>query len=651
MQLEGKIIAKVAAALQELYGHELEQSKVKLQPTRKDFEGTLTLVTFPFSTVSKKSPEDTGREIGGYLKAQMEEVADFNVVKGFLNLVISDRNWVNTLVGIAQNPDFGVFPDNGQRVVVEYSSPNTNKPLHLGHLRNNFLGYSVALIMQANGYESRKVNLVNDRGIHICKSMLAYTKDGRNLVPSRGEKGDKLVGRFYVEFDKMLKEQAAPLLEQVAKGDLSAFSVKAAEEIGKLSKLLEKAEQDLATLNADPEVKGKLLKAAKKKVSGLKGDLKQAVQNQAPIMEEAREMLKKWEQGDEGTVALWQKMNAWVYDGFDVTYKNIGVDFDKIYYESETYLLGKDIVEEGLEKGIFHKKDDGSVWIDLSGEGLDEKLVLRADGTAVYITQDMGTADLRYQDFSMQQSLYVVGNEQDYHFSVLKVILQKLGRPYADGIFHLSYGMVDLPSGKMKSREGTVVDADDLVQEMMETAKSRTQALGKIEGFTPEEAEKLYHQLAMGALKYYLLKVDPKKRMLFDPKESIDFQGNTGVYIQYNFAKINAVVRKAKAEGIDFEMADFAALQSLEPSEVSLIEMLATYPDKVAEAGKGYAPSIIANFAYDLAKTYSKFYADLPILADKDATKVAFRVLLSSVTASVLEKAMNLLGVEMPQRM
>ena len=605
MNIEEKIGKAIAACIQELYGENVEADKISLQPTRRDFEGNYTFVTFPYSKVARKKPEAIGEEIGNSLLNKESLVEKFNVVKGFLNLSISQRYWIDLLLDINANPKYGELESNGEKVMVEYSSPNTNKPLHLGHLRNNFLGFSVSQIMKAGGYEVMKTNLVNDRGIHICKSMLAYQKFGNGEMPTQEKKGDKLVGDYYVKFDKAYKEELAQL-----KPELKAkYPEKPEEDINKL------ADQSSTLLN------------------------------------EAKAMLKKWEDGDKEIVALWEKLNNWVYQGFDITYKQMGVSFDKVYKESDTYLLGKDIIEEGLEKEVFYKKPDGSVWIDLSEDGLDEKLVLRADGTSVYMTQDIGTAELKFKDFPMQKSVYVVGNEQDYHFKVLKLIMKKMGRPYADGIYHLSYGMVDLPSGKMKSREGTVVDADDLMNEMTLTAKQRTEDLGKIDGFSEEEAQKLYHQLAMGALKYYLLKVDPKRRMLFNPEESIDFQGNTGVYIQYNHAKICAILRKADKNQIAYKENKLDGLNEIATTEEELVFLLSQFPAKVKEACDNYAPSIIASYAYELSKLYSKFYSELPIFSEEVENKMQFRVILSATTASIINKAMGLLGVEVPERM
>jgi arginyl-tRNA synthetase len=605
MSIEHKISHHIADALQSLFGIEVNTADIQLQPTRKEFEGTITFVTFPFSKPTKKKPDELAEAIGVFLQKQTSWVVAFNVVKGFLNLTISDEVWVSILKEIASDANFGKLPANGTKVMVEYSSPNTNKPLHLGHLRNNFLGAAVAEILTAAGYEVRKVNLVNDRGIHICKSMIAYQYFGNGEQPSATLKGDHLVGKYYVCYDSVYKKQVAELIEKY-KAENSGLS----EE-----------------------------------------DIKEKAEKNAPILLEAQEMLTKWEAKDPETIALWQKMNTWVLAGFEDTYKTIGVSFDKTYYESNTYLLGKDVVEEGLQKGVMYRKPDTSVWIDLTPDGLDEKLLLRSNGTSVYMTQDLGTADMKYKDFQMQKSVYVVGNEQDYHFKVLQLILKKLERPYADGIYHLSYGMVELPEGKMKSREGTVVDADDLVAEMIATAKERTAQLGKIDGFSTEEAEKLHKVLALGALKYYLLRVDPKKKMLFDPKESIDFQGNTGVYIQYNYAKISAILRKAAKTVPLNDLTGFDSIKKLEEVELDLIAHIAKFPTRLKEAALNYDPSSIANYAYDLSRLYSRMYAELPILSEVDTVKMRFRVILSAQTAATLKKACGLLGIEVPERM
>lgn len=592
MNIEKILQDSIQAAL--LAEFEVSEPTIALQPTRKDFEGFYTFVVFPYVKALRKSPVEIGNAIGNYLVNNTTVVSTFNVVQGFLNISIADTAWKDTFNHLRSDASFGQLTAKNETVMVEYSSPNTNKPLHLGHLRNNFLGYSVAQILDANGYDVIKANLVNDRGIHICKSMLAYQKFGQNETPASANlKGDHLVGKYYVEFDKHYKVEVEAL-----------------------------------------------------KAEGMSED---DAKKQAPLMKEAQEMLLKWEQGDEEVVALWQKMNDWVFDGFNQTYQTMGVSFDKIYKESNTYLLGKETVEEGLASGVFFQKEDGSVWIDLADEGLDQKLVLRKDGTSVYITQDMGTADLKYKDFGMSKSLYVVGNEQDYHFEVLFKILKKLGRPYAEGCYHLSYGMVDLPSGKMKSREGTVVDADDLMQEMKDTARERTNELGKIDGFTPEEAEELYSTLAMGALKYFLLKVDPKKRMLFNPAESIDFQGNTGPFIQYTHARICSILKKAEGQNINIEEA--SAYTSLHEVEREIIFALSEYPRKVADAGREYSPALIAQYVYDLAKSYNRLFAELSIFSAESPEAMQFRVQLSKAVGETIKKAMALLGIKVPTRM
>ncbi|GAB2541993.1 arginine--tRNA ligase [Rufibacter soli] len=596
-QLESQIAQALSQVLLDTYQYTLPEEQINLQPTRKEFAGTFTFVTFPLTKALGKGPEQIGQGLGEALTQQAPQVAGFNVVKGFLNIEIKDSVWLQEFAGQVSGSE-AVFAKTGpkQKVVVEYSSPNTNKPLHLGHLRNNFLGYSVAEILKAAGADVVKVNLVNDRGIHICKSMIAYEKFGQGETPqSAGLKGDHLVGKYYVEFDKAYKQEIDALVAQ--------------------------------------------------------GLDKELAKKQAPLMLEAQEMLQKWEQHDPETLALWEKMNGWVYEGFTSTYQNIGVDFDKFYYESGTYLLGKDRVEEGLAKGVFYKKPDGSVWIDLTEEGLDEKLVLRADGTSVYITQDLGTAELKYQDFHYDQSLYVVADEQNYHFQVLKAILKKLQKPYADGIFHLSYGMVDLPSGKMKSREGTVVDADELVQEMIDTARQKTDELGKIDGFSKEEAEKLYHTLAMGALKYFLLKVDPKKRMLFNPEESIDFKGNTGPFIQYTHARIAAIQRKAKELGISWTPDTFTEVEVLHETEREALILLNYADSIIAEAARNFAPSVIAQYAFDVAKTYNRFYTEVPIFQETNPQMLSFRIALSAHVAQTIKRMMGLLGITVPERM
>ncbi|MGF7040767.1 arginine--tRNA ligase [Mucilaginibacter lappiensis] len=585
------IIDAAVKAIKHLYQTDVASAAISLQETRKEFEGQITIVTFPFTKFSRKGPEQTGNEIGEYLKNELKEVTAFNVIKGFLNISISDEYWISQLYNQILPDDFAVAKPNGQKVMVEYSSPNTNKPLHLGHIRNNLLGYSVAQILSAAGYEVVKTNLVNDRGIHICKSMLAWQKFGNGETPeSSGLKGDHLVGKYYVLFDKAYKTQIEEL----------------------------KAE----------------------------GQSEEEAKKNAPVIKEAQQMLQKWEAGDQEVIDLWKTMNSWVYAGFADTYKQLGVSFDKYYYESNTYLLGKDIIDEGLQKEVFFKKPDGSVWIDLTPDGLDEKLVLRSDGTSVYITQDLGTAQLKYNDFHMDKSIYVVGNEQDYHFKVLFLILRKLGKAGADGLFHLSYGMVDLPSGKMKSREGTVVDADDLMEEMETTAKEQTEAMGKVEAFTAEEKLQLYHTIGMGALKYFLLKVDPKKRLLFDPNESVDFQGHTGPFIQYTHARIKSVLSRADYEpNYNIEITELAGV------ERDLIILLTQFPEVINTAAAEYSPAVIANYVYELAKSYNKFYHEKSILQAEDEILKQFRLQLSASSAKVISKAMNLLGIDVPERM
>jgi arginyl-tRNA synthetase len=596
MTIESQIINGIHAAFLSLFDQNISKEELSLQPTRKEFEGTFTFVTFPFLKMTKLSPEKSGEKIGEFLVNQNIGVKGFNVVKGFLNLEIQDNIWLSAFEDLQKQQLIGQLPSNGKKVVVEYSSPNTNKPLHLGHLRNNFLGYAVAEILKANGYEVVKANLVNDRGIHICKSMVAYQHFGNQETPeSSGIKGDHLAGKYYVQFDKVYKQQIESLIQE--------------------------------------------------------GQSEEEAKKNAPIFVEAQEMLRKWEANDLETVALWKLMNSWVYEGFDATYTKMGVDFDRFYYESNTYLLGKDIVEEGLEKEVFFKKDNGSIWVDLTAEGLDEKLVLRADGTSVYITQDMGTCDLKHQDFGFDKSVYVVGNEQDYHFEVLFKIMKKLNRPYADGLYHLSYGMVDLPSGKMKSREGTVVDADDLMKEMVETAATHTKELGKIEGFSEEQAEKLYQTLGMGALKYFLLKVDPKKRMLFNPQESIEFQGNTGPFIQYSHARISSILRKADQIGINYKDQVTSQISHLENAEKELIILLLDFERKIKQAGEEYSPSLITQYLFDLAKEYNRFYAELSIFNEAEKEKQAFRIAISALTAKTIKSGMKLLGITVPERM
>jgi arginyl-tRNA synthetase len=585
------IIEAAVKAVKHLYQTDIPAESIALQETRREFEGQVTIVTFPFTKFSRKSPEQTGQEIGEYLQSTLPQIAGFNIIKGFLNISLTDTYWVDQLYTNILPEDFATTKPNGKKVMVEYSSPNTNKPLHLGHVRNNLLGYSVAQILTAAGYEVVKANLVNDRGIHICKSMLAWQLFGNGETPvSTGMKGDHLVGKYYVIFDKEYKKEIEFLKSE--------------------------------------------------------GQTEEEAKKNAPLIKTAQEMLQQWEAGDEEVIELWRTMNTWVYDGFGKTYNRLGVDFDQFYYESNTYLLGKDIVEEGLEKGVFFEKPDGSVWIDLTADGLDEKLVRRSDGTSVYMTQDLGTAQLKYDDFHMDESIYVVGNEQDYHFKVLFLILKKLGKTWARGLFHLSYGMVDLPSGKMKSREGTVVDADDLIDEMENTAKVQTEALGKVNDSTEEEKLALYHIIGMGALKYFLLKVDLKKRLLFDPNESVDFQGHTGPFIQYTHARIKSVLSRA---GVNY--ATKTNIAEISPEERDLILALTQYPAIITEAAKGFSPAVIANYVYELAKIYNKFYHERSILQAEDETLKVFRLQLSAASAKVISQGMNLLGIEVPERM
>ncbi len=591
MNIENKLANLIQTSLLECF--EIEEHPILLQPTKKDFVGHFTFVIFPYVKSLKKSPQEIGKVIGEYLLKNTDIVLSFNLVQGFLNIELTDKILLESFSELLTDPTHGKLAAKNSTIMVEYSSPNTNKPLHLGHLRNNFLGFSVAQILVAAGYNVVKTNLVNDRGIHICKSMLAYQKFGENETPTTiGLKGDHLVGKYYVIFDKYYKTEIQELIAQGL-----------------------------------PEEEAK---------------------KQAPILLEAQDMLLKWEQNDTQTIALWNKMNDWVFDGFATTYQNMGVSFDKTYRESNTYLLGKEIIEDGLSNGVFYKKEDGSVWIDLTDQNLDQKLVLRKDGTSVYITQDLGTAELKYLDFGMDKSIYVVGNEQDYHFEVLFKIIEKLKRPYAKGNYHLSYGMVDLPSGKMKSREGTVVDADDLMQEMVNTAKQRTLELGKIEGFAKDEAEKLYQTLAMGALKYFLLKVDPKKRMLFNPEESIDFQGNTGPFIQYTHARICSILKKAEQLG---EEKQFSSSIALNNTEKETILLLLEFNQKIEMAAQSYSPALIAQYAFDLAKTYNRFYNEVSILNENDFQVKQFRLLFSGLVAKTLNIAMKMLGIEVPNRM
>ena len=606
MDIQEKLVASVVSGLKALYGQDVPAAQVQLQKTKKEFEGHLTLVVFPFLRMSKKGPEQTAQEIGEYLLAHEPSlVAKFNVIKGFLNLTIASSAWIELLNDIQANPHYGLTEatDQSPLVMIEYSSPNTNKPLHLGHVRNNLLGNALANIIAANGNRVVKTNIVNDRGIHICKSMLAWLKYGNGETPeSSGKKGDHLIGDYYVAFDKHFKAEVKELMTKYMAEGMNEEEAKA------------KAEAE------------------------------------SPLMKEAREMLVKWEAGDPEVRALWKKMNDWVYAGFDETYKMMGVTFDKIYYESNTYLEGKKKVLEGLEKGLFYRKEDGSVWADLTGEGLDHKLLLRADGTSVYMTQDIGTAEQRFADYPIDKMIYVVGNEQNYHFQVLSILLDRLGFEWGKSLVHFSYGMVELPEGKMKSREGTVVDADDLMEEMINTAKETSGELGKLDGLTQAEADDIARIVGLGALKYFILKVDARKNMTFNPKESIDFNGNTGPFIQYTYARIQSVLRKAAEAGIDIPEQLHPGIE-LSTKEEGLIQMLADFAGVVKQAGEDYSPSVIANYCYDLVKEYNQFYHDYSILREENADVKVFRLALSREVGKVVRLGMGLLGIEVPERM
>jgi arginyl-tRNA synthetase len=597
MTIEQKLTGIVTNAIQSLYNTEVAAEQVQFQTTKKEFEGDITLVVFPFVKAARKSPEQAGEEIGQYLQQHEPIISGFNVIKGFLNLSIASSYWLELLGSIAATENFGTqaATADSPTVMIEYSSPNTNKPLHLGHIRNNLLGFSLGEIMKANGNKVVKTNIVNDRGIHICKSMLAWQKFGNGETPeSSGLKGDHLVGKYYVVFDQKYKEQIKELMAQ--------------------------------------------------------GQTEEEAKKNAPLMLEAQEMLRQWEAGDKDIVELWKTMNSWVYAGFDVTYKKLGVNFDCIYYESETYLLGKDKVLEGLKDGVLYQREDGSVWIDLTADGLDEKLLLRSDGTSVYMTQDIGTAKLRFDNYPIDKMVYVVGNEQNYHFQVLSIVLDKLGFSWGKDLVHFSYGMVELPEGKMKSREGTVVDADDLVDDMVETARETSQELGKLDGCTPKEAEAIARMVGLGALKYFILKVDPRKNMTFNPKESIDFNGNTGPFIQYTHARIKSVLRKAADQGITIPNSIGASI-SLNEKETSLIQLIADFPNVVKQAGTEYSPSVIANYTYELVKEYNQFYHDFSILKEENETVKGMRLLLSKTVAGIIKTGMSLLGIEVPERM
>ncbi len=605
MKIEDKLVVSVISGLKALYGQEVPEKMVQMQKTKKEFEGHLTLVVFPFLKMSRKGPEQTAQEIGEYLKANEPAVAAFNVIKGFLNLTIASATWIELLNEIQADEQYGLVKatETSPLVMIEYSSPNTNKPLHLGHVRNNLLGNALANIVAANGNKVVKTNIVNDRGIHICKSMLAWKKYGNGETPeTSGKKGDHLVGDYYVSFDKHYKAELAELMAGFTAQGMSEDEAKAKAEAA------------------------------------------------SPLMQEAREMLVKWEAGDPEVRGLWEMMNNWVYAGFDETYKKMGVSFDKIYYESNTYLEGKEKVMEGLEKGFFFKKEDGSVWADLTAEGLDHKLLLRGDGTSVYMTQDIGTAKLRFADYPIDKMIYVVGNEQNYHFQVLSILLDKLGFEWGKSLVHFSYGMVELPEGKMKSREGTVVDADDLMEEMISTAKETSQELGKLDGLTQEEADDIARIVGLGALKYFILKVDARKNMTFNPKESIDFNGNTGPFIQYTYARIQSVLRKAVESGIVIPEQIPAGIE-LSEKEEGLIQMVADFAAVVKQAGEDYSPSIIANYTYDLVKEYNQFYHDFSILREENEAVKVFRIALSANVAKVVRLGMNLLGIEVPSRM
>lgn len=596
MTPETFIIAKASEAIQALYGVQIDPATLQVQVTRKEFEGDYTLVVFPLLKISRNTPENTGNAIGEYLKTNCPEIASYNSVKGFLNISFSSAWWNGLFAEIASSRDFGQLPSTGKTIMVEYSSPNTNKPLHLGHIRNNLLGWSVAKLLEVNGHKVMKVNLVNDRGIHICKSMYAWKVLGNGETPqSSGKKGDHLVGDYYVAFNNLYKKEVDELV-----------------------------------------------------ASGME---KEEAEKNAPSLKAAQQMLFKWEQGDPEVVELWKTMNGWVYEGFDKTYKDLGINFDRTYYESQTYLFGKALVQKGLDEGIFERQEDGSVWCDLTSDGLDRKLLLRGDGTSVYMTQDLGTAEQRFKEYNLDEHIYVVGNEQNYHFQVLKLILGKLGFNWADSIYHLSYGMVELPEGKMKSREGTVVDADDLLASMYDTAKETSMELGKIDNLSEEEQDALFRMISLGALKYFILKVDPKKTMLFDPKESIDFNGNTGPFIQYTHARIKSILRKADEQGIPHSAADVTAGVELTPKEIRIIKILNTFPSKIAEAGSAFSPALIANYAYDLAKEFNQYYHDTPILREENKDVLTLRLVLVENIAKVLSKAMSILGITLPERM
>ena len=602
MKADILILEKTLEAVSALYKQEIDKSLIQVSPTRKEFEGDYTVVVFPLLKISHLSPEATGQAIGEYIKANSADIDSFNVVKGFLNISLSSAYWNNVLGEIASDPSYGQLPPTGRTIMVEFSSPNTNKPLHLGHVRNNLLGWSVSQLLAAAGNNVIRVNLVNDRGIHICKSMLAWQRTAGGATPeSSGKKGDHLVGDCYVAFNNIYKEEVSALKEKY---------------------LSEGMDDETAS---------------------------QTAEKNAPSLLEAQNMLFKWEQGDKQVRSLWEKMNGWVYDGFNKTYNALGISFDRVYYESQTYLNGKALVQKGLDMGVFERMPDGSVWCDLTADGLDRKLLLRKDGTSVYMTQDLGTARQRFEEYNLDEEIYVVGNEQNYHFQVLKLILKKLGFDWSDAIYHMSYGMVELPEGKMKSREGTVVDADDLIADMYRTAKETSLELGKLEGMDAQQQDRLFNMIGLGALKYFIIKVDPKKTMLFDPKESIDFNGNTGPFIQYTHARICSILRKAAEKGIDVAACGTDAPLSVK--ETRIVKLLALYPDKIAEAAQAHSPALVANYAYELAKEFNQYYHDTPVLKEENEALLNMRLVLISSIATVLRKAMGILGIELPEKM
>jgi arginyl-tRNA synthetase len=614
--------------LESLYSLSFDEKAIQINETKPEFEGDYTLVLFPFIKQLKKSPEQLGKEIGEHILSNNPDLfSAYNVIKGFLNLTVKNNYWIEFLEKNYADCGFGKKNMTGKKVMVEYSSPNTNKPLHLGHLRNNFLGWSVAEILKADGAEVTKTCIVNDRGIHICKSMLAWQKYAKGATPhSTGIKGDHFVGDYYVKFETDLKQQAQPIIDRILKNDLSGFSGKELDELKKYTAALQK-------------------ETNKEKIDKLNDEIKEIARNSTAIMTQAKEMLRKWEAGDKDTIDLWKTMNGWVYEGFDITYKRIGSDFHKKYYESDTYLLGKDIVKEGLDKKVFYKKDDGSVWIDLTSDGLDEKLVMRRDGTSVYITQDIGLAELKFNEYKPDESIYVIGDEQNYHVKVLKLIAEKLKLPGAEGIYHLSYGMVELPTGRMKSREGTVVDADDLIDEMVAIAGKHTEELGKVKDFTPPELKELYDTLGIGALKFFLLRVDPKKRMIFNPEESIDFHGFTGPFVQYTHARIKSILRKEQGTRDKMQGTDLLKL------EKELIVKLEQYSTIVEQAATEHNPSVLAIYAFELAKTFNAFYTEHSVMNAESGEKKQLRLKIAEMTANVISSAMGLLGIKVPERM